>query len=149
MAKKKVNSTKKPAAKPIAQGSREEKIMNAVVNTSIIMMGTLMGGFSEMMVNMTGQLASGMAETFGGQKAGDKVRSEMSQKLPKITDKMKNIITDMHKDICQMDKRKRETFPLRPTFDGDLGWLSPMILEFQNLLNSLTMLHWHNIISSG
>jgi hypothetical protein len=30
---------------------REKRIMNAVVNTSIILMGTLMGGFTEIIMN--------------------------------------------------------------------------------------------------
>jgi hypothetical protein len=75
LVKKKADSIKKQIAEsPDGEDNRESKIMNTVINTSIILMITLMGGFSELMVGVTGAFASGMAEAVGGQEAGEKVR---------------------------------------------------------------------------
>jgi hypothetical protein len=46
---------------------RENKIMNAVINTSIILMSTLMDGFAEIVVGVAGAMGSGMAEMVDGE----------------------------------------------------------------------------------
>ena len=100
--------------------SREDKIMNTLVNTSILLMSTFMGGFSELMVNVTGELASGMAEAFSGEEAGKEVREKVKQKLPEINDKMRAMISDMRKDIyLQMEQKNKEIAPFMgdPVFD--------------------------------
>jgi hypothetical protein len=43
------------------KAGREKKIMNLIVNTSIILMSTLMGGLTEAMMNLTEAMASGVA----------------------------------------------------------------------------------------
>ena len=40
--------------------------MNCIVNTSIILMGTMMGALTEAMVNVTGAMASGIAGAMDG-----------------------------------------------------------------------------------
>jgi len=128
MVKKKAGSIKKQVAEsPDGGDNRESKIMNTVINTSIILMSTLMGGFSELMVGMTGAFVSGMAEAVGGQEAGDKVRSEVNQKLPEVTDEMKNMISEMRKDIyLQMEKKRMEMKPFLSDKIFDKG---PLLVE--------------------
>jgi hypothetical protein len=99
---------------------REKGIMNAVVNTSIILMGTLMGGFSELIINASGVMASGMAEVIGDPETGEEVRQEVKQKLPEVNDKMRAMMSDMRKDIyLQIDQKRREIEPFLsdPVFD--------------------------------
>ncbi len=64
---------------------REKRIMNTVVNTSIKLMGTLMGGLSEMVMSTTGAMASGIVEAIGGEKAGEKVAKGLIKNCPKLT----------------------------------------------------------------
>jgi hypothetical protein len=107
--------------------SREEKITNTIVNTSILLMSTLMGGLSELMVNVTGEMAAGMTEAFQGEKAGEETRKEVKQKLPEVNDKMSAMISDMRKDIySQMEVKNKEIAPYMadPVFD-----LGPQTLD--------------------
>ena len=100
---------------------REKKIMNLIVNTSIILMSTLMGGLTETMMNMTGAMASGMAGALGGEETGEEVRQEFKAKLPEVDDKMKAMISDVRKDMyLQMEQKKSEIKPLLsdPVFDA-------------------------------
>jgi Spy/CpxP family protein refolding chaperone len=102
---------------------RETKIMNAIVNTSIILMSTLMGGFSEVMTKASDAMASGMAEAFGGEKTGEEVHQEMQQKMPEVNDKMKAMMSDLRKDIySQIEKKRKEIEPFlaNPVFDEGL-----------------------------
>ncbi len=102
------------------ESSRENKIMNTIVNTSILLMGTLMGGLGELMVNVTGELASGMTEAFAGEKAGKEAREKVKQKLPEVNDKMREMISSMRKDIyLQMEQKNKEIAPFMadPVFD--------------------------------
>ena len=99
---------------------RTQKIMNAMINTSIILMSTLMGGFAQVMVETTGAMASGMAEAFGGKEAGDKVNGEIKQKLPEVDEKMKEMISDIRKDVyVQLGQKRKEIEPFLsdPVFD--------------------------------
>jgi hypothetical protein len=99
---------------------REDKIMNTIVNTSILLMSTFMGGFNELIVNVTGELASGMTETFSGEEAGKEAREKVKQKLPEVNDKMRALISDMRKDIyMQMEQKNKEIAPFMtdPVFD--------------------------------
>ena len=99
---------------------REKKIMNLIVNTSIILMSTLMGGLTEAMMNMTGAMASGMAGALGGEETGEEVRQEFKAKLPEVDDKMKAMISDVRKDMyLQMEQKKSEIAPhlSDPVFD--------------------------------
>jgi uncharacterized membrane protein len=100
--------------------SREKKIMNLVVNTSIILMATLMGGLSQVMVDTMGAAASGMAGAMGGEEAGEKVSQEIKQKRPEVDKKMKEMIADVRKDIyAQMAQKQNEIEPFLsdPVFD--------------------------------
>jgi hypothetical protein len=102
--------------------SREDKIMNTIVNTSILLMSTLMGGLSEIMVNVTGELASGMTEAFSGEKAGKETSEKIRQKLPEVNDKMKAMISDIRKDIySQMEQKNKEITPFMSDPMFDLG----------------------------
>ena len=102
------------------ESSREKKILNLVTNTGIILMGTLMGGLTEVMMNLTGTLASGMAETFGAEKSGEDVKREIKQKRPEIDDKVKSMVSDVRKDLyAQMEEKRKEIEPFLsdPAFD--------------------------------
>ena len=102
------------------QTGRENKIMNLIVNTSVILMGTLMGGLTEAMMNVTGAMAGGMAGAVAGEEAGEEVSREFKQKLPEVDDKMKEMIADVRKDLyVQMEQKKKEIEPYLadPVFD--------------------------------
>ena len=106
---------------------RGKKIMNAIVNTSIILMSTMMDEFTELMMNTTGAMASGMAEALGGKEAGQEVNKEFKQKLPEVDEKMKTMISDVRKDVyAQLGQRRKEIEPLLsdPAFD-----IGPKIIE--------------------
>ena len=92
---------------------REEKIMNAMVNTSVILMSTMMGAFTQVMTSAAGAMASGMAGAMAGKEAEDKVNEEFKQKLPEVDEKMKTMISDIRKDVySQMGQKRREVEPL-------------------------------------
>ena len=112
---------------PTFSGDRENNIINAMVNTSVILMSTMMGALTQVMVNATGALASGMAEAMGGKDAGEKVNTEMKQKLPEVDEKMQSTFSGMRKDIyAQLANQKREIMPLLsdPVFEN-----GPRIIE--------------------
>ena len=58
--------------------------MNVIVNTSIILMSTMMGAFTEIIVKTTGALASGIAGTLGGEETEKEAIEEVKQKLPEV-----------------------------------------------------------------
>ena len=132
MVAKKRSSPRKQATNSkdeVLQGKtdREKKIMNCIMNTSIILMSTMMGAFTEVMINATGAMASGIAEALGGKEAGEKANKDIKQKLPEADEKMKKLISDIRKDIYkQMKQRGKEIKPLLsdPTFD-----VGPKIVE--------------------
>ncbi len=100
--------------------NREKRIMNAIVNTSIVLMGMLMGGFTELMVNVTGTVASGMAEAVSGEEAGEKVNKEFKEKVPEVNEKMKAMMSDMRKDMytqIAQNIKEIEPFMSDPIFD--------------------------------
>jgi hypothetical protein len=106
---------------------REDKIINSMVNTTVILMSTMMGAFTQVIVNATGAMASGMAQAMGGIEAQDKVNQEIKQKLPEVDEKMKAMISDLRKDVYfQMEHKKRELEPLLsdPVFE-----VGPKIIE--------------------
>jgi hypothetical protein len=106
------NSEIKPA--------RETRIMNAIMNTSIILMGTLMGGFGELFMNMAGAMASGMAEAVAGEEVGQEVSQEVKHKTPEVNEKMKAMMSDIRKDMyLQMNEKRKEIEPFLsdPMFD--------------------------------
>ena len=116
MAKKELGDAVLPG-----ETGREKKIMNLIVNTSIILMSTLMGGLTEAMMNLTGSMASGMAGAVGGEETGEEVSKEFKQKLPEVNDKMKAMISDVRKDLyIQMEQKKSEIEPYLsdPVFDA-------------------------------
>jgi hypothetical protein len=101
---------------------REGKIMNSIANTSIILMSTMMGAFSEILVNTTGGLASGMAGAFGGKEVEEKVEEEFKQKLPEVDEKIKAMISDIRKDIyLQLGQKRREIEPFLSDPVYDIG----------------------------
>jgi hypothetical protein len=102
--------------------SREDKIMNTIVNTSILLMSTFMGGFNELVVNVTSEFASGMTEAFAGEESGKEAREKVKQKLPEVNDKMRTMISDMRKDIyLQMEQKNKEIAPFMTDAVFDLG----------------------------
>jgi len=112
---------------PIDALDREKKIMNSIANVSILMMSIMMGAFSELMVNMTGAAASGMAGAVGGEEVEAKVKEEVKQKLPEANEKMKTMVSEIRKDIYTQFEQKRkeiEPFLSDPVFDA-----GPKIIE--------------------
>ncbi len=101
--------------------NRERKIMNAIVNTTIILMSTLMEGLTQMMIDTTGAMASGMAKAMGGEEAGKKVNREFKQNQPEVDEKVRSMISDVRKDVyAQLEQKRKEieTFLSDPSFDA-------------------------------
>ncbi len=120
MPEKRLTKNKDKSSQRELKTIREKRIMNAVVNTSIILMGTLMGGLSEMVMNTTGAMASGIVEAIGGEKAGEEVRQRVNQKLPEVNEKIRAMMSDMRKDIyLQIEQKRKEIEPFLsdPMFD--------------------------------
>jgi hypothetical protein len=105
----------------------KDEIIYAMANTSVLLMSTMMGAFTQVVVNATGAMASGMAEAMGGKEAGDKVNQEIKQGLPEVDEKMKEMISDIRKDLySQMKQKSKELEPLLsdPAFE-----VGPKIIE--------------------
>ena len=112
---------------PIDALDREKKIMNSIANVSILMMSIMMGAFSELMVNMTGAVASGMAGAVGGEEVEEKVKEEVKQKLPEANEKMKTMVSDIRKDIyVQFEQKRKEIEPFLSDSVFDVG---PKIID--------------------
>lgn len=124
MAPKKTTKKANPAAPK--GGDREKKILNTMVNSSILIMSTVMGVSGATMAKVTGAVASGMAEALEeGQ--GAKVAGEVEAKLPEATEEMRRMVSDMRRDMyAQMGKKMAEIRPqlADPVFDG-----GPRIVE--------------------
>jgi hypothetical protein len=106
---------------------RTQKVMNAMINTSIILMSTLMGGLTQVMMETTGAVASEIAGAMGGEEAGEKVNKEFKQKLPEVDEKMKAMISDVRKDVyVQLGQKRKEIEPFVSDAAFDLG---PKIID--------------------
>lgn len=80
-----------------------------------------MGAFTQVVVNATGAIASGLEEAMGGKEAGDKVNQEVKHRFPKVDKKMKAMISDIRKDLyIQMRQKRQELEPLLsdPAFEA-------------------------------
>ncbi len=106
---------------------RETKILNAMANTSVLLMRTMMGAFTNLMVDATSAMASGMAEAMGGKVVEEKVSQEIKQEVPEVNEKIKAMISDIRKDIYVQMREKRQEFESLfsdPAFD-----VGPRIIE--------------------
>ena len=131
MARKKSLKAKDQRVKAVGTAqddmNREDRIMNSIVNVSVILMSTMMGAFTKVLTTATSSMASGMAEALGGKEAGNKVEQEMDQNMPEIDEKIKAMVSDMRRDICAQMKKKKakmEPFLSDPAFEG-----GPKIIE--------------------
>src|SRR5512136_115923 len=79
--------------------NRERKIMNVILNTSIILMSTLMDGLTQIIMDTTGAVASGMAGAVGGEETAEKVNKEFKQKQPEVDEKIRTMISEVRKDV--------------------------------------------------
>jgi hypothetical protein len=123
----KTNSPKNRDVTPLSETIREDKIIYAMANTSVILMSMMMGLFTQMLGSTMGAMASGMAEAIGGKEALDKVNLEIKQGLPEIDDKMKAGISDLRKEIySQMTKKRQE---LELVFSDPIFEVGPKIIE--------------------
>jgi hypothetical protein len=104
-----------------------DKIINAMANTSVLLMSTVMGAFTQVIVNATEAMGSGMAEAIGGKEASDKVNQEIKRGLPEVDEKMKAMISDIRKDIYSQMRQKKQELELQlsnPAFE-----VGPKIIE--------------------
>ena len=109
---------------------RTQKIMNALMNTTIILMSASMSGFTQAIMEITGAMASEMAGAISGEEAGEKVNKEFKQKLPEVDEEMKAMISDVRKDIyVQLGQKRKEIEPLLSDTAFDFG---PKIIDGYN-----------------
>ncbi len=132
MVRKKPSNTKNQTSKAndtSLQSSAflEDKIIYAMANTSVILMSIMMGAFSQVIVNATGAMASGMAEAMGGKEASDKVDQEIKHGLPEVDEKMKAMISEIRKDLySQMEQKRQE---LKPLLSDPASEVGPRIVD--------------------
>lgn len=106
----------------VSDMDRAQKVMNTITNTSTILMSSLMGGFTQVMMETMGTVASGMAGAMAGEEAGEEVNNEFKQKLPEVDEKMKEMISEMRKDVyAQFQQKRLEIEPLLSDAAFDLG----------------------------
>jgi len=106
---------------------RAQRIMNVMINTSMILMSTLMDGFTQAMMETTGAMASEMARAMGGEEAREEIDMEFHQNLPEVDEKMKAMISDVRNDVYDQFTQKRgeiEPFLTDKAFD-----LGPKIID--------------------
>lgn len=106
---------------------RAQRIMNVMINTSMILMSTLMDGFTQAMMETTGAMASEMARAMGGEEAREEIDMEFHQNLPEVDEKMKAMISDVRNDVYDQFTLKRgeiEPFLTDKAFD-----LGPKIID--------------------
>ncbi len=84
MKKASTNKIKNPAKTESAKNSaeRRQRILNTMMNTTIIVMSMLMGGLSQVMVDATSSLASGMAEAFDGEEEKQNMAKKINERKP-------------------------------------------------------------------
>jgi hypothetical protein len=127
MRERKISGRKKRTTQDKVKGSqesadRDKKILNSVVNTSIILMSTMLGGLSEAMVSAGGVMASGMAGAVGGREAREKVNQEYKQKVPEINEEMGKMISDLRKEVsAQLKQKIKDIGPLLSDPNYDIG----------------------------
>jgi hypothetical protein len=102
--------------------NRTQRVMNAIINTSIILMSTLMDGFAQVIMETTGAMASEMAGAMGGEEAKEEVDMEFQGDLPEAKEKMKAMISDVRKEVYdQFEQKRAEIEPLLADEVFDLG----------------------------
>jgi hypothetical protein len=110
-----------------SERDRAQKVMNTITNTSIIMMSSLMGGFTQVMMETMGTMASGMAGAMGGEEAGEEVSNEFKQKQPEVDEKMREMISEVRRDVyAQMDQKREE---IEPQLSDPVYDLGPVIVD--------------------
>jgi len=106
---------------------RSQKVMNTIINTSIILMITVMGGFTQAMMETIDTMTSEIAGAIGEEEAEQKVNKESKQKLPEIGEEMKAMISDVRKDVyAQLKQKRKEIEPFLSDAAFDLG---PKIID--------------------
>ncbi len=111
----------------LSEPDRTRKVMSAMTNTSIILMSTLMGGLTEVMMEAMGSMASEMAGAIGGEEEKEKVNNELEQKLPEVDEKMKEMMSEVRRDVyAQLEQKRGEIEPYISDAAFDLG---PMIID--------------------
>jgi hypothetical protein len=110
--------------------SREDKIMNAMANVTVILMSTMMGAFTQVMSKAVGAMSSGMAEAFGGEEAKTKVDQETRQDLTEADIKMNEMISGMKNEIY--DQLGQERKIMEPLLSDPIFDLGPKIIEKYN-----------------
>jgi F0F1-type ATP synthase membrane subunit b/b' len=106
---------------------RESRIINSIVNITIIMMSVMMGAFSQVMVSATSAMASGITEAFAGKEEGAKAKDAVETKLPEVDEKMKQMVSDIRTEMySKMQQNRQEIAPFLadPVFDA-----GPRIIE--------------------
>jgi len=106
---------------------RSQRVMNTIINTSIILMITVMGGFTQAMTETIDTMTSEIAGAIGEEEAEQKVNKESKQKLPEIGEEMKAMISDVRKDVyAQLKQKRKEIEPVLSDAAFDLG---PKIID--------------------
>jgi hypothetical protein len=106
---------------------RERKILNSILNTTVILMSSMMNGLTEAMAGAMGAMASGMAGAVGGEEAESEVAAEVQQKMPELGEEIQAMISELRKDVSAQFSQKMEE--IRPLLSDPVYDQGPAIIE--------------------
>lgn len=103
---------------------RTNQILNITTNSAILLMGTMLGGMTDMIGNMGKAMAGGMTSAIAGEEEGKRVTKEIDKKIkkdaPEANAKIAEMIRDMKSQMdTQFEAKKAQIIPLikDPVFD--------------------------------
>ena len=111
----------------MANNDHDKKIMNLMLNSSVIMMSAMTSGLTKAMIIVSSAMASGMAGALGGKEAGDKAGKKTMEEMPKADEKVRTAVSGMRKSLAaQLESKSKQIKPIlsNPAFDA-----GPKIVE--------------------
>lgn len=151
--KKKVSS--KNVSSTQVKKANSDEILNVISNTSIVLMGTMMGGLTQAMGSIMKDMTSGIAGAMGGEKAADKVKTDFDKMNPETKSKVIGMVVDMRKQMYeQLDEKKASIIELMTDAVFNKG---PAIVEKYSFglpkltqrLDDDTIAHYMILLESG
>ncbi|MDD1772307.1 MAG: DUF2299 family protein [Methanomassiliicoccales archaeon] len=106
--------------KEVVSADRDQRVLYAAFNTSILLMTSFMEGFTKVMTDTVGAMASGMAEAMGGEDAAEDVRNEVREGVADAEESRRTMICEERREVyAQIAQKRKKIEPLLgdPIFD--------------------------------
>ena len=113
--------------KVATSAERDQKVIYAAFNTSILLMTSFMDGFAQIMTDTMGAMASGMAGAMGGEEAAEDVANEVRRNAADEEEKRRAAVCEERREVyAQIVQKRKRIEPLLqdPVFD-----IGPAIIE--------------------